>query len=261
MYDRIDQILDIGVRRDGGKLQKYDLHGRINDAAQQKTAIRTLMDRGEKICHFCEYQSDLMEIHHHDDNHKNWSIRNICWACPLCHQVNHAFEAGLMGSKIIFLPDIKQQTLNHLQRMIITLIYHGNRLGAMEQRSKALKLLTLLSQYSHTVQKNWETAKLTDFAVRLHKLPVDNYKKKEDPLGGLRVLFNPAMFEKESVVWAKEYKDLMPVNEWWTSYEEYVLRLGRKQMQGAPPAGLVQKQFDLNPKDTQDGDDILIEED
>lgn len=260
MYDRIDQVLDIGVRRGFPKLQKFDLHGRINDPAHLKSAHKTLSERSDKECHFCLYKSDLMEIHHKDDNHSNWSPRNLCWACPLCHQVNHAFEAGLMGSKLIYLPDVKQQTLNHLQRMIIVLIHHGSRLGAMTQRQKALKVLTLLSQYSASVQKNWESAKLSDFALRLHKLPNDSYRKKEVPLGGLRVLFNPAMFEKESVVWAKEYQDMMPVKDWWTSYEDHVLRMARRQMKGAPPEGLVQKQVDQHANNSEDGDDILVEE-
>lgn len=260
MYDRLSQSLVMGIRR-GGELQKFPLHGRFNEPEKVKACSSFLSSAGPKQCHFCELKSELMEVHHLDHDHGNWARSNLVWACPLCHQVFHSYEAGLMGSRLIFAPDIKQQTLNHLQRMIAVVLYHGESIGLKDQQPRAKRLLNMLAQYSNTVQKQWTSYKLVDFALKLQRLTNDQYKHRDEALDGLRVLFNPEIFKNESVFWAKESADLMPANQWRDAYEDIVIQAGLKTLKNPPPKEMLRQTVDIREEGDEAEESIVVEED
>lgn len=166
-----------------------------------------------------------------------------------------------MGSRLIFAPDIKQQTLNHLQRMIAVVLYHGESLGLKEQQPRAKRLLNMLAQYSNTVQKQWTSYKLVDFALKMRRLNNDQYKHRDEALDGLRVLFNPEIFKNESVFWAKEAVDLMPANQWRDAYEDVVIKAGLKTLKNPPPKEMLRDTVDIREEGDEAEESIVVEDD
>lgn len=75
-------------------------------------------------CYYCNFKSDKwQEVHHLDSDHTNNKLENLTTICALCHQSHHLNTASTTnGGKIIWLPELSQQDLNHLCRAIFVVL-------------------------------------------------------------------------------------------------------------------------------------------
>ena len=91
--------------------------------------------------------SGYFEVHHLDDDHTNNSPENLITACPFCHQVFHAGNAGHSGkaSKVIWLPWLSQAKLNLLCHTLFVAMIRGEVAEAasddMNEKDRDLALL------------------------------------------------------------------------------------------------------------------------
>ena len=161
----------------------------------------------------------MQDVHHVDDDHTNNQLNNLVTADPLCHGVNHIGQVGLSGDgRIIYLPEVNQRDLNHLQRTCFVVMEMGNP----EQKKLATKILRRLLARATVVENSpWKTSSPLDFAKGLIHAGEEEYARREIVLDGLRLMYHPKRFFKYLPYWVKGFISL-PISKWKKIYIDSV---------------------------------------
>lgn len=208
--------LVLGVKR--GIFRRNDINTEAAD--KEFRAVRPrVVARDHSSCQFCDLKAEVQDVHHLDDDHTNNVPDNLATADPLCHSVHHIGQVGLSGDgRMIFLPEIDQRDLNHLQRTCFVVL----EIGDENQKKIAIKILKRLLARADVIEKSvWKTSSPLDFAQGLIKAGEDEYERRNIVLEGVRLMFRPSRFVRYLPSWVKAYIS-MPVKKWEEIYTSIV---------------------------------------
>lgn len=212
--EQLDLILS--VKR--GVFRRNDTNTEVAD--KEFKAVRPrVITRDNSCCRFCDLKAEMQDVHHLDDDHSNNDQNNLATADPLCHGVNHIGQVGLSGEgRMIFLPEIDQRDLNHLQRTCFVVM----EMGDANQKVLATKILRRLLLRAAAVEKSpWKTSAPLDFAKGLIHAGEEEYSRREIVLNGLRLMYHPKRFVRYLPYWVKNFISL-PMSKWGKIYADAV---------------------------------------
>lgn len=211
-----------GIKR--GNWRIHDPEAEDTDREYQRIR-RLVLERDEYTCRYCSFRSipdrdanpatyrasGYLEIHHLDDNHKNNAPDNLVTACPFCHQVHHAGNAGHRDAAfVIWAPWIDQARLNLLVNLLaVTIARGGERADAARTLYGELSALrdTLCAIFGDGID---QAANFGTILMHLHKQSgagLDLYSRRTKLFSGARILPNLYEFERAAQWWAGVWMD------------------------------------------------------
>lgn len=213
----------------GVKRSTWRLHDAKREEADDAYAqVRAeVLRRDRYTCRFCGFQttpdrdagkttlaaSGYLEVHHIDDNHQNNALTNLVTACPFCHQVFHAGNAGNRGcAQVIWFPWLSQADLNLLCNVIGVAMFR-NGSYAEDARSLWNALLSCnapIAQYYG--QSMTDAANFGSILMGLHRAGTQYYEKRMQVFDGVRLLPTIRNFEQAIKWWAD--KAWLPESQW-----------------------------------------------
>lgn len=237
--------LVLGVKR---KLSRQnDPDADVAEAAFQEMRPRILM-RDKHTCQACGFVSyqdkqapgGFLEVHHIDDDHHNNTSNNLVTLCPFCHQVFTLGRRGdSFGGRLIWLPEMSQETLNILCHAMYAVMYIHNdeeiKLSSEQEESTAKiydlhsALSDLCTQRLHAVYGDIQYFEsIETLYSALSGLTMKEYERRNLFMGGVRILPDYAHFQEHIAFWAKNVwlKGVPPGN--WASIVNQV----EKALQG-----------------------------
>ncbi len=184
-----------------------------------------IRERDDHTCRFCGFKDSFyQEIHHINDDHADNSERNLITACTFCHSVHHLTAVGKnQEGIIIWLPEIPQFKLNHINRSLLVMSSWADKLKRNTNRHKQVKEAHQLGQSAKITLKKLESRKeqateifktsdpsiLGGILQQILNENPEKYKRRSEFLHGLRVFY----FGKK----IKDNKDIMPrIIDGWT---------------------------------------------
>ncbi len=199
------------------------------DAEYRTARPRALESQGWR-CYACRLVSKLTnEIHHlgrHDDNRPE-QLKCACW---LCHAYGHVGQAAVgpggsdssveaLGRKTVmgYVPELSATDLNNLQRVL------GLALLDAGEKAMAEEIAKHLMARAKPVQESWGSYHPADFALCMARLPEDMYEARDEPLAGLRLIFNFGFLKDYASRLLQERNwQAMPVRTWATLAEGHL---------------------------------------
>lgn len=218
-------------------------HADAGDKAFQQMR-KAVLEAGNNTCRFCTaHSAHGMEVHHADDNHKNNDGSNLILSCPLCHQIFHIGLAGLKeGGEIIYCPELTQAEINQVALMIWMITETDQaKIADPEHAQMHIRLSTLaktldaalggrrgsvmlrLKAYLEKTDfppELLDKIKLTHlspnlFSNILRELPDDDYARRGDLLGGIRLYPQITRFRERNKLWIDEQNAVLPLPAWY----------------------------------------------
>lgn len=219
--------------------RQSSVHGTVYDRAYKKR-YKNLWDsvwsRDKNTCFYCGFKSDrFQEIHHLDDDHNNNKIENLVTVCPLCHQNFHLDSvSNVNGGKIIWLPEMSQQDLNHLCRSMFIAMHLSdvnNEYAKENDNLAAEKLLSQNNMLFIKVSPMIEAALLSratlvdkyiqgdasepiNIASAFIDMSREEYANRAEFTDNLKLLHFKTRFNVQSKYWASKQVDSNGVLNW-----------------------------------------------
>jgi intracellular multiplication protein IcmJ len=214
--------ITLSVKRETWRLLDEDV---VPSDAEFKRVRLSRLQKDDQTCQFCGWRSSShMDVHHVNDSHDDNSIENLATACKICHACHHIGFAAMGGKgSMIYLPDITQNMLNKLLRVI----YVINTVGSDQHKQFASTLWKMLMAHKRPVVDAWGTADPVKFANKMLALPNEVYERRGDSfLSPLRVIFLPTspMIAPALDTWTAQYGKL-PSSMWMEICDEVMGRL------------------------------------
>lgn len=194
------------------------------DEAKLNT-YRRVMERDDHTCFYCGFRSDkFQEVHHLNDDHDDNTENNLVTVCPLCHQSHHLNAASINnGATLIWLPELTQQELNHLCRVMFIAEQIKDDSGGSSKNfivDNAYSWIygDLMETRKRTLEEKFGTGSsdLGIFAQILLDIKTENpkqYRARADWIRSFKLLHKPARFYLQTQYW-KENVINMPVYRW-----------------------------------------------
>ena len=215
--------LILSVKR--SQFRKDDGHAELADA-DFRTIRGSIITRDRNICQFCEFRAGkFQEVHHVDGDHHNNDKSNLITVCSLCHACHHLGFAGMNGgASLVWLPEIKQVTLNAMLRAAYVL----------ERRSKpedvwqgfVRKFLSFMASRRDLVKERLGDSSAVLLGNSLQTASESDYARRSESLEGIRLWVHPGskMLQREVIdYWAMELYDALLLQEDW---KEALCRVG-----------------------------------
>ena len=214
MKPKLDLVLSI--KR--GVWRRDDLQSESADREFRDVRPRVMARDGSR-CAACGLPSEIQDVHHIDDDHGNNTLENLATADPLCHGVHHIGQVGIANEgRIVFMPELSQEDLNHLQRTCFIVLDVGDK----QQKAVAMTILKRIIERSKVVEKSpWGTSSPLDFAVALKELGDAEYGQRDLSFQGLRLAYHPKRFARYLPAWVKALA-AMPMTVWASIHENAV---------------------------------------
>lgn len=226
------------------KRKVWRMHDHAGEADKAFQKVRApVLDAADHECGFCGLRSDkYQEVHHLDDDHANNAKENLACTCPLCHQVFHIGLAGMRdGAYIINMPELSQAEINQLCLVMWivertdaarfdaqqALLYKSlaNRVktlrALMENRRGNVKIRFCNELEKAGFSKDFTKKVSLDsispslLANVLMQLPDDLYARREDLLGGLRLMPRAERFDAQLKFWLEDQGKKLPITAWY----------------------------------------------
>lgn len=203
---------------------------RANNAQRDKAdaeykAVRPgIMKRDRYQCVYCGYESrESNECHHLDGDHANNAEDNLVCVDDLCHATNHIGQQSLKDSplasdgiravtSLAAIPELTQQDVNLLQRAI------GAAMQDPDEAPLADQIFKVLVSRTSPVKVAFAHCDGANFAAGLARLKDDEYERREEVIGDLRVIFRPDTVASAGKKFLREHSAL-PFVGWSGLYE------------------------------------------
>ena len=179
--------------------------------------------RDKNTCYYCGFQSQkFQEIHHLNDDHEDNSVDNLVTVCPLCHQNHHLDTvSNTNGGKIIWLPELSQQDLNHLCRAIFVAMYFAEQAEKEQTEVKGFVKIAKLLEAS-LLERQVEVEKHihngasdpVNLASALIAMNEEQYENRIDFLKNLKLFHVKTRFSVQTKYWAKNTFASIPIESW-----------------------------------------------
>lgn len=183
----------------------------VNDGLRQATLTR----EGHR-CVFCGFYSSRNEVHNVNDNHRDMQPENLRSIDSLCHGWQHLGELGNGNAVIAYVPGLRGQDVNHLQRTIMVALQSDDP----GLRDDAKTLLNWLASHRDYTTEAWGTHDPRVFGDALVKLNEEAREKREVLFQNLAVIFNPDSYRQQVTTWVGESYRAFPTNQWARVYHD-----------------------------------------
>ena len=203
----------LGAERSSWNIPAH--HGTEMDRTQKMTAVRDrILKRDDYVCQACLWKSGRwQEIHHINHNHQDFNESNLATLCPLCHQFFHlATAASTGGGVLIWLPELSQKELNNMCVAIFVALKKDKHAMSGAARS----LYGALESRMGFVDENIATGASDPgvLAQAMLGMKREDYARRADFLGSLRLLPYASRFQAPIDYWASsQFKDY-PLEQW-----------------------------------------------
>lgn len=173
---------------------------------------KKIFERDKHTCQGCGWKSArFQEIHHRDHDHSNHAEENLETLCPLCHQVFHLpIAAATNGGAVIWLPEMSQASLNLMCIGLFVAMKSSNA----KHGGVARTLFSTLEARKTFVDENLGRSDPGVLAQVLINLKPEDYERREDFVGALRLLPYLSRFETQVEYWASSVFKKLPEAEW-----------------------------------------------
>ncbi|CAG9184190.1 HNH endonuclease [Cupriavidus pampae] len=231
------------------KRKVWRMHDHAGEADKAFQKVRgPVLEAAGYSCEFCGLKSDkYQEVHHLDDDHANNAKENLACACPLCHQVFHIGMAGMRdGGYVIAMPELSQAELNQLclvmwivektdasqfsqehKLMHQNLFMHVKSLGSLLVNRRA----NVKNRFSALLEANGQSKEFTKrlsletigpslLANVLMQLTDDEYARRGELLGSLRLMPRPERFDAQFKFWSEDQQRKMPIHAWYSILQD-----------------------------------------
>lgn len=182
-------------------------HGTELDRTEKMVALRPkILRRDDHTCQGCGLRSERwQEIHHRNDDHRDFREKNLETLCPFCHQVFHLpLAASTCGGTLIWLPEMSQSDLNRLCGPLFVAV----KTQKSRWSGQARQLIGYLEARGPLMESSLGSSDPGLLAQVLLNLGADQYAKREKMLAGIRLLPLPARFQNAIDYWeAALYND------------------------------------------------------
>lgn len=206
------------------------LNPRLSDA--DKDLFRKVLKRDAYTCQYCGFQAtEFQEINHKNHDHRDMRPENLETVCALCHRSFHLNMLHLHNAAtLIWLPDIPQQTLNRLLRVIFVAKhfskYPGCKDDPVAQNAYSYIYESLLRQQTQKIASIIDNKEMNDIAtvaqilLDIKKEDPEKYKKRHDWLSHIKLLHHPESLEVQTEYWAENlyFKDGQPAFHQWAAW-------------------------------------------
>ncbi|MDF2690149.1 MAG: icmJ [Gammaproteobacteria bacterium] len=185
-----------------GKTNNWEKFKQRKQSQKFKAVRAEILQRDKHCCQFCGYKTSLLEVLNADNDYANNKKSNLICACTLCAKCSLLDSYSLDyagGDKIIYLPEISQEQLNQLCRVLFCQIM-GAASGEIAYNAKMV-LAQLQDRANWLDQKTG--CQLSHPALYLHYL---NGKTKDPALiAKLRWLPDIESYKEAIPIWQKEF--------------------------------------------------------
>jgi intracellular multiplication protein IcmJ len=231
------------------KRKVWRMHDHAGEADKAFQNVRgPVLEAADYTCEFCGFKSDkYQEVHHLDDDHANNAPLNLACSCPLCHQVFHIGMAGMRdGGWIISLPELTQAELNQLclvmwmvekadtstlsqehRLMHQNLSMHVKALGALLINRRANVKNRFCAQLEASGVSKDFTKRLSLDAISpslianvLMQLDDDDYARRQELLGSLRLMPRHERFDAQFKYWCEDQGRRLPMHAWYSILQD-----------------------------------------
>lgn len=174
------------------------------------------LHRADHKCAYCGFQSRVNTVHHINDNHLDYSPRNLRAADPLCHGWHHLGELKTSDAVVAYLPRLAPQDVNHLQRTLAVAL----RSNDAEMRSDARDLLNWLASHRDYVRQSWGSFTPATFAAAFVRQGASETEARKPLLEHLALVYHPALFDPLLDTWLAEGYAQYPCARWSQVYHD-----------------------------------------
>lgn len=156
-----------------------------------------VLERDKFTCQYCDFQSQRLELINIDGDYSNNKESNLVAACSLCarctllDRYNVDYDGG---DKIVYLPELSQESLNQLTRMLCCHM-HGT---SNDEIYNAKMVMSQLSDRANWLDEN-AGCSLSHPAIFVHYMGSSNSNKQL--LSRLRWLPDPTDYDQEVAHW------------------------------------------------------------
>lgn len=166
-------------------------------------AIRQEINRRDKYsCQYCNFRSTQLEVVNIDNDYNNNKVGNMASCCILCARCNllDAYSIDYSGEdRIIYLPELSQEQLNHLCRAIFIKMSTGNE----EESYNARMIYSQLQDRAGWLDER-TGVQLSHPAMFVHYLNSNDHDNKV--ISRLRWLPAYESFSNYVDTWIKQYQ-------------------------------------------------------
>ncbi len=209
------QPLCIGVKRSTFRVHDPDAESKN---AVYITARSEALRRDKWTCSWCKFasnptpnakpgsyeESGFLEEHHLDDDHGNNDPNNLATACPFCHEVHHAGNAGHMDrATLIWLPEMSHEDLHRLCHAVFAALHLRNKWEPF-----ARSIYMQLAARESRVPTSLRNLKILGSA--LSRLDDHEYAQRAQSLSSLRLLPRIASFDRHVAYWSERAWGTLP---------------------------------------------------
>lgn len=225
------RLLQFGVIRNK-TLYRANNQERDRADAEYKAVRPQAMQRDRWQCVYCGYESkNFNECHHQDGNHANNDLSNLVCVDDLCHAVHHLGQQSLKDNHLASdgiraqtllsaIPELTQTDLNLLQRAI------GAAMQDPQEAALAQQIYNVLKDRSQSVEAAFAHNDGRNFAAAMARLKDDEYERRGEVMGDLRVVFRPDTVASAGRKFASEHKAL-PFSAWQGLFDTLRKRMER----------------------------------
>lgn len=109
----------LGISRPVGKAKTNNPSSK-NEEKLSSDIKQQVFDKDNNTCQYCGFTSKkYQDVAFKDSNKNNKNLDNLSTACIFCHQcMNLEIVSDMRSGILTWLPEIKQETLNHIARSI-----------------------------------------------------------------------------------------------------------------------------------------------
>lgn len=192
--------------------------------------VKKIIKRDNGVCYYCDFKSDkFQEIHHLDNDPNNYDHSNLVTVCPFCHQCYHLNIVGNSDSgRLIWLPEISQQELNHISRIFFIVLHYnmnGGR-GVSDHLLSAVRHITAaLENRVLTFERIFDSegcSNPTILSQVLISMTDEQYNKRAEFLKDVRLMPYKSRFANQIAYYADNiFKDEYDIDKWESLYDKY----------------------------------------
>lgn len=190
-------------------------HGteRENDPRLLKIRDR-ILKRDNFVCQGCGWRSERhQEIHHRNDDHRDFRDSNLETLCPLCHQVFHLPLVALnSGGSLMWLPEMTQAEVN----LLCIPLFVAMKADRHPWYASARQMYSLFQNRTVFMETKLGSSDPADLAQVLVNLTPDRYAQRETMVGSVRLLPHPSRFQMAIDYWNAAYFQDPSPDKWET---------------------------------------------
>lgn len=189
------------------------------DIASEDIRVAVRQRDGQR-CVYCGVRSATIELDTINDNHHDISVDNLVAADPLCHGYHHLDDLTEKDARLAYLPGLDASDVNHLQRIAIAELFHGDE----DAKGDARDIINWLASHHVYTSDVFGTAAPHVLGSVLTRVDPRVRAKRSAVLQGIALIYNPQRMRAHASVWRGELLTAHERSQWGRLFQD-VMRL------------------------------------